>query len=306
MDMPALHFLCPLEEEFSRLYAFSGSCQARPCAHCVLFAFPSVVLNVQVCVLFPKPAELSLFLHTFTNCLQLGAHIGSWPGVHGGGGRMRHVECWRNPWASWDDLQVRQPQRLMGGLPDGVCKTVSRICISSICFIHSPGCCSPSHSLPPSCAVHDAVLWVEQERNGSDPHSWGNQVLTHMFSVSPVAEIMGQEGLSWHFVHPGGSDTGKVKLLLLPSSTNPISDFFCSIGMCIFSAELRKSTEALSFMDDSQKSIFSGEENGRKLLYSHFDDFTLFLFNKSFLMTKYNWLHRNPNNICSWPLHGQN
>lgn len=138
---------------------------------------------------------------------------------------VRYVECWRDPRAGWDDLRVKQLQRLMGGLPDGVCKAVTRVCISSECFTHSPRHCPPSHSLPLSGAACKAVLWVgKKEMAGT--RTAGKTRGSLMFLVSLWQKSMGQQGLSWQFVRPGESDTCKAKLLLLISSVYPISGFF--------------------------------------------------------------------------------
>ena len=91
---------------------------------------------------------------------------------------------------------------------------VSRICIPLICFIQSPGFCSPSFSLPPSHAAHDSVLWKgkrEMGLFGNSPHSWSSQVLIPMLLLTPVGEITSQEGLSFSELCHFGEEVMQVK-----------------------------------------------------------------------------------------------
>lgn len=77
--------------------------------------------------------------------------------------------------------------------------------------------------------------WGEREMSlfGRVLHSWGNQMLTHTYSLFSTGEITGQDDLSWPYaVLPWGrSDTGKVKLFLLPLPMHPNSYFVCFNGM---------------------------------------------------------------------------
>lgn len=66
IDTPAPHFLSPFGTKFLRSYAFSWSCKARPAVESLLFIFPRVVLNAQVCALSSKYTELgqlSVYTH---------------------------------------------------------------------------------------------------------------------------------------------------------------------------------------------------------------------------------------------------
>lgn len=73
------------------------------------------------------------------------------------------------PMGQLGNPQVRHPQWLMSGLPDGVCDAVSRIHII-LTSSKSPGSCSPSHFLTLSCEVHLIFFWMGQGRMVSLQH----------------------------------------------------------------------------------------------------------------------------------------
>ena len=57
--------------------------------------------------------------------------------------------------------QVRWPQQLMGGFPDGVHEVVSQV-LTLWMVSKSPGCWSPSYSLSlplPQVMLHTLVFW---------------------------------------------------------------------------------------------------------------------------------------------------
>lgn len=108
MDMPALHFLFPFEEEFSRLLPFYESCKARQEAD-NLFAFSWLVQCAQVCGLSSSPAGLIGFLSKPSTVRRgtlttMGAHRELVKGCVRAG---KHVEFWRSLWATGGDLQER-------------------------------------------------------------------------------------------------------------------------------------------------------------------------------------------------------
>lgn len=88
------------------------------------------------------------------------------------------------------DWQGRHPQWLMGGLPDGVYKAVSGIYIPLICSIPSLACCSPRTTVHPQIVyfMTQSSRWGENKWAflGSVLQSWGNQVLNHTLSLSPM------------------------------------------------------------------------------------------------------------------------
>ena len=101
---------------------------------------------------------------------------------------------------------------------------------------------------------------------------------THIF-LPTVVEIIGQKvSLGTEFVSLGKTVTWKVKLFLLPSSMCPISDFFF-LQTCAGTSLLdsQTSTKTLSYVDDCQNCCSLGRaEDGRKLLFCHFNDVNLF------------------------------
>lgn len=144
--------------------------------------------------------------------------------------------------ASWGDLKVRCFQQFMSILLDEVCEMVSRIHVPFMSS-ESPDCYSPSHFSPLSCAAHLSFLvgsrnkWVFWQCL-SQMGKLG--VFAHMLSFSSVGRIMGQEtlltlsGVTW-----GRGDTGKLKLLLLPSSVHSILDVFAARVCWYFSSGLQ-------------------------------------------------------------------
>lgn len=102
---------------------------------------------------------------------------------------------------------------------------VKQLLGSAFLFHSSPRHCSPSHSLPLSCAAHEAVLWVGK-KEVARTHTAGKIRCSLICALFLFDKSMGQQGLSWQFVHPRESDTGKARLLLLTSSVYPISGFF--------------------------------------------------------------------------------
>lgn len=89
---------------------------------------------------------------------------------------LRHVKHWECLWANWEDLQMRHPQQLVDRISDRGREAVIRNNISLICSILSPGCSSPSHSLPSSHEIHKPVL--DGVRKKLVTHSSDSQALT--------------------------------------------------------------------------------------------------------------------------------
>lgn len=125
-------------------------------------------------------------------------------------GQLLYPQKWHHQW-------------IVCGFPDGVHEVVSRICVPLLCCILSPGCHSFSPSLTLYCTVHDSI----QGRNGplwQHPEQLGKSgcllICSHFFPWEK----------SWTKKISLGTELcrlgGKVKLFLLPSSMNPISDFF--------------------------------------------------------------------------------
>lgn len=83
------------------------------------------------------------------------------------------------------------------GLLIGVQAAVNRIHILWKCSVLSPGCCSPTCSVIPSCAAHDLVFWMRQERNGDFwqcPAQLGKLGAHSHICLSPAGEIMADKG----------------------------------------------------------------------------------------------------------------
>ena len=103
-----------------RLCAFSQPHTARPSVDSLLFVFPRVVLNAQICVFLRILQMRAIFLCMLTSHLQslsLGVCTGRQPQSGGRAGEVRALEV------SVDERgnpQERPPARLMGGLPTGV------------------------------------------------------------------------------------------------------------------------------------------------------------------------------------------
>ena len=144
----------------------------------------------QVCVLFPKPTELSLFLHMFTRCLQRltltavrGAHrelargVGErwWEwGMRSAGGthELAGMICrWSSSRGSWMAFLMAFVKQLLG--------SAFLRCVS----FKPKTLFSQPLTAPQLCSSWSSIMGG-QERNGKDTHSWENQVLTHMFLVS--------------------------------------------------------------------------------------------------------------------------
>ena len=173
-------------------------CKARLGADSLLFVFPRVELNVQVCFLFPKPAGLGqLSVCILTSVLQR-LPLTTLQGTH----RKPTMEevcvdeahrALEVPLGQLGDSQRRQPQQLMGRLLNGVHDTVHRISVP-LMLSKSPVCWSISHSLHlQSCSTPQYSRWGEKEAGlfGSIFHKLGKLGLTHTLSISPIAEIMG-------------------------------------------------------------------------------------------------------------------
>lgn len=88
--------------------------------------------------------------------LSQGLCSGSWPQS----GRVeygRGCDAFGVPVDQWEDVQVRQSHWLIGGLPDGVCNTFSRMYVFSVPS-KSPDCCYPRHFMLCIQAAHLRIL----------------------------------------------------------------------------------------------------------------------------------------------------
>lgn len=94
MDTCSTYLVPSGEGEFLRLNAFSQFCKARTTADSLPFAFPSAVMNAQVVMLSPNPAEVANFLYMLINHLQR-LTLTALSNVH------------RKPAMGWGEVQVR-------------------------------------------------------------------------------------------------------------------------------------------------------------------------------------------------------
>ena len=152
------------------------------------------------------------------------------------------------------------PQWLVGELLDGVCHTVTRVCIP-LMHSESSSCHSVRFFPPSSHAAHDSVIWVEWEKYASFavPHTAGEAECS--FTCSPF--------LLWEkwraektFLIPElcllgrGCGVGKVKLFLLPSPLYP-NIFFAPVVCWYISTGKLISTKAFSSMGGCLRWCFS-------------------------------------------------
>ena len=172
--------------------------------------------------------------------------------------KVRHAECWGHPWTSWGYLQARCPYWLTGRFPNRVWNAISsttplRCPLRGLAIVLQP---PPATPPPPRCTAHPSVLdWTRKKYVfGSILHSSGSQMLIHTFSHVFVGEIMGLEGLFWHWAVPpwGRDDIGKMKLFLLPSLLCPIMDFLPRWHAGISLLDYGTSTKVLLSMGDCQ------------------------------------------------------
>lgn len=86
----------------------------------------------------------------------------------------------------------------MDGLPDGVHKAANRHVL--FYMFRALAAILPPHTAPQSHSTPQFSGWGRKEVSLFDSilHSWGNQTLTLMLSLSLTGEITGQEGLSWY------------------------------------------------------------------------------------------------------------
>lgn len=119
---------------------------------------------------FRSPTELGWLLEQLNSHLQRLA-LATFRSMHEEPARkweflwVKYIEHCRCMWASWRDFQVIHFQKLIDGLPNEVCKSVSGIHLSLICSIQSSVCCSLSNSLLTSHTAHNSVVWKGWERN---------------------------------------------------------------------------------------------------------------------------------------------
>lgn len=188
---------------FLRFVCLFSIQQTRPCADSISFTFPKVVVNVQVCLLSHSLAELGQ-LSACAHKLSANACTCHLRGTHRELVTRQKVmwvrcgECWECLWASWGDLLARPLQRFVGGPSNGVCKAVSRICIS---LMHSKPCLLCSQPLPIlSYVTYLSILEGVRKKWASLAVSCTAGETGHSLrhSLAAVEEIPGLGGLFCH------------------------------------------------------------------------------------------------------------
>ena len=177
IDVPTPHFLFPLWGQFLRFYAFCSFCKARLSADILPFPFSRVLLNAQVCVLFPNPAE-SGWLSVHAHCLSANAYTCHCWGSEQGANHRLHRPLGM-PVGHWGDLQSRHPQWLVAG--SLMVSVKGLVGSTSLECVPSPGCYSPCPFPHLRHAAHLGTLDGASKRwnSGRILPSWGNEAPIH-------------------------------------------------------------------------------------------------------------------------------
>lgn len=136
-----------------------------------------------------------------------------------------------------------------------------------LCSVLTLGCCSQAALCPVILYfISQCSGWSKKAVGLFDRvlYSWGSQVLTHVLSLSPMGEILGQEKPYWQWalLPWGRSNEGKVKLCLSFSLVFPISHFVSALDGWNVTTNSWTSTKALLSMGDSLNSCCVCVEGG--------------------------------------------
>ena len=233
--MSVSHFLFPLWGRFVRLYAFSQSCKVRLDADSLLFSFAWQFLMLRFECFLPVLQSQASSLHVLPSCLyELALAIirvctGNW--LQGRGVcRWSAQSVGGYLWASEGDPQAKHPSgSLAGFLMESVKWLVG--CTFWYAFWRPWLLFSQLLPSPESLRTPQHSRWDKNEVGLLvASHTAAEAGWSHVL-LSPMREIMGQEGLSWHWAVPpwGRDDSHKGVPLTLFSASS--LGFFCSSGV---------------------------------------------------------------------------